>query len=82
MENLVINLYKQYLIIWHNPQKNTYYSKYVTGCYKDYYVGYKNSYDHEIILIIKISYEIPRFNPIKTLIKKLISLLYKIERRL
>jgi len=40
------------LIIWHNSKKNIYYYKVVKGYYVNYYVGYKNSYDHEVVLII------------------------------
>ena len=39
------------LIIWKKPN-NTYYHKFVKTHYTDYYVGYKNSYGHEVVYIL------------------------------
>ncbi len=49
------------LIVWHNLNKDTYYYKFITGCYTNYFIGYKNQYNHEIILIV----ESPYLQPIK-----------------
>lgn len=69
--------HKRYLIIWYNPNKDSYYYKYVNGFYQDYYVGFKNQYEHEVILIIKLIYHKYKL-PIKKRIKrKLISFLDK-----
>ena len=37
--------------IWYNPNKNKFYTKYVRTAFiaKDYKVGYKNSYGHELV---------------------------------
>lgn len=40
------------IIVWYNPKKNIYYYKKVKGFYADYYVGYVNSYGHEVVLLI------------------------------
>ena len=39
------------IVIWLKPN-GTIYHKYVSGFYTSYYIGYKNSYDHEVIYII------------------------------
>lgn len=44
-------MYKK-IIIWYNPNKKTYYYKLVWGFYADYYIGYKNQFNHEVVLII------------------------------
>ena len=49
------------LIVWHNLNKDTYYYKFITGRYTNYFIGYKNQYNHEIILIV----ESPYLQPIK-----------------
>ncbi len=49
------------LIVWHNLNKDTYYYKFITGCYTNYNIGYKNQYNHEIILIVSN----PELQPIK-----------------
>lgn len=50
------------IIIWFNPRKKEYYYRVVKYSYTDYYVGYRNAYDHEIVLIIHdlyFQYKIP-----------------------
>lgn len=39
------------IIVWRRPD-NTYYYKEVGGYYRPYSIGYRNSYDHEVIVII------------------------------
>lgn len=73
------------IIVWHNLNKNTYYYKIVKCSYINYYVGYKNQYDHEIILIIDIYNEFTQFYKMplkKRVIKKLISFLHKLDKKL
>lgn len=53
------------LIVWFNPNKNTYYYKIVWGWYANYYIGYRNQYNHVVVLIIdKIEFRIPK-EPLK-----------------
>lgn len=57
------------IIIWKKPN-NTYYYKIIKGHYIPYEVGYKNSYGHEIVLIISnLEYRV-RKTPIKKRIKR------------
>lgn len=62
-------------IIWLKPN-NQYYYRLVKGTYKNYYVGYKNQYDHEIILIISCSYKKKFSNPIKRNVRRFLYWLY------
>ena len=39
------------IVIWRKPD-NTYYYRIIKGHYFDYEIGHKNSYEHEIVLII------------------------------
>ena len=40
------------ILLWFNPNDSTFYTKYYTSYFCcDYYVGYKNSYNHEVITI-------------------------------
>lgn len=41
------------LVVWKRPN-NTIYHKFVKGYYNDYYIGFKNSFDHIIIYITKV----------------------------
>lgn len=68
---------RKLLIIWHKPIDNVYYYKLVNGFYANYNVGFKNSYGHEIILIIPVDFEIKKPTLKKRLIKRLISFLEK-----
>ncbi len=82
---ITISRYKRYIIIYEKIERGTpyksYYYRYVNGYYKDYYVGYKNQYNHKIILIIELEFEKQK-TPLKIkLIRKLILLLEKLERR-
>ena len=42
--------------IWYNPNKKKFYTKYVRTAFiaRDYKVGYKNSYGHELIALYAI----------------------------
>lgn len=39
------------LVIWHNLTRDTYYYKFYR--FFDFEVGYKNQYNHEVIIILK-----------------------------
>lgn len=41
------------LYVWHNLNNDTYYYRVTSGTYKDYKVGDKNSYNHEVVLIVE-----------------------------
>jgi hypothetical protein len=41
------------LYVWHNLNNDTYYYKVNSGTYKNYKVGDKNSYNHELVLIVE-----------------------------
>lgn len=41
----------KFYVIWRRPN-NTYYFRLVKGTYMEYYVGYINQYNHEVVLII------------------------------
>lgn len=62
---------KNKIIVWYNPHKDSYYYRYVTGIYRDYQIGYTDSYDHVVILIID---DEKIFEP--TVIKYRVSLFY------
>lgn len=68
------------IIVWYNPNKKTYYYKIVSGFYRDYKVGLKNNYGHEIVIIIKGVYTLkPRLSLKTKIINKLIRFLEKIK---
>lgn len=71
------------IIVWLKPNSHTYYYKIVRGFYADYYVGYKNSYNHEVILIIDVYRDlVHKEKLLKKVLKKLISFLQKINSKL
>lgn len=72
---------KRLLIVWFNPNKLSYYYSYVSGFYQDYYVGFKNQYNHSIIMIFELVHNSTRQPLKKRLIRRLISYLEKVERR-
>lgn len=41
------------LYVWHNLKTDTYYYRVNSGGYKNYKVGDKNSYEHELVLIVE-----------------------------
>lgn len=67
------------LIIWFNPNKEIYYYKIVKVHYVDYFVGYENSYGHQVVLIIDdlIFQQKKKISLKKRLIKKIIRFLDK-----
>lgn len=71
------------IIVWYNPSKESYY--YRTVFYADkFYIGYKNQYNHEVILIIDIdvlTYH-THVSFRKRLIKRLLRFLEKINQKL
>lgn len=68
------------IIVWYNPGEKSYY--YRTVFYSErYYIGYKNNYNHEVILIIDIDVLTYHSHTSlrKRLIKHLICFLEKIK---
>jgi len=73
-------MYYRYLVVWHNLNNNSFYFKFLKHNYNNYYVGFVNQYNHEIILIQDVSSYITisrSFKPNykRIIIKKLISIL-------
>lgn len=71
------------LVVWYVPKKNYYYYKIINGGYRNYHVGLKNSYDHEIIIVVDDiyleQYKVSKFTQLKRRLKrKLISFLEKL----
>lgn len=68
------------IIVWQKSDK-TYRYKKVKGYYANYYVGFKNSYGHVVILVINLDDLVYyRQKPLKTrLINKLICILEKLK---
>ena len=68
------------IIVWYNPTKKNYYYKKIKGYYNEYYVGFKNQYEHEVILNIDIhEFMNNGQNTKERVIDKLISILNKIR---
>ena len=66
------------IIVWHNLNKDIFYYKIVKGYYTDYKIGYKNQYNHEVILIIDdVYFETYKIPLKKRLLRKIISFLEK-----
>lgn len=71
----------KFIIVWLNRNNNEYYFKKVKGTYIEYYVGYVNQYNHEVLLVINI-HDLCSINklPLKTrIIDRLIGLLNKLK---
>ena len=72
------------ITIWFNPNKKEYYYKLLTNyCFQS--PGYKNGYDHELILVIDIYKDIvkrKRMPIYLKLLKKFISFLKKLDNRI
>ena len=67
------------IVVWRNKER--FYYKKVKGFYCEYYVGMKNQYDHEVILIIEVSEFIKDRKAFKTrIIDKLVTWLEKIKK--
>jgi len=74
-------MYRRYLVVWFNPNKNVYYYKLLKFNSNEYYVGFVNQYNHIVVLIDKIQFEYSKrlSIPVKTRIKKsMISFIEKI----
>lgn len=71
------------LVVWYDPNKNLYYYKLVYDFSKKYHVGFKNQYNHEVILTIDVYKELIYKCPfIKKVLRKIISFLHKIYNKL
>lgn len=75
------------IVVWYNPNKKKYYYRIVHGLYYDYKPGLKNNYNHEVILVINLSTICnscfhTTYNPIKLVLRRLISFLQNIQKRL
>lgn len=72
------------IVIWYNPNKNTYYFKYVNNIFDLYYVGKKNQYNHIVILVINLYKEniICKQSILKRVLNKIICFLQNIYRKL
>lgn len=77
------------IVIWHNPNRNTYYYKIIKGSYKTYDVGFVNQYNHEVIMVINITdicsscyWNKRRFLFFHKVLRKFISFLQKIDKKL
>lgn len=56
----------KHLVVWHKPKDDSYYYRIVTSDYAEYRVGFRNGYDHEVVLVIDdIFYREPRKKSIK-----------------
>ena len=66
------------IIVWYNPNKEVYYYRVVKCNYVEYTVGFKNSYNHEIVLVIDDFFvQHNHYSLKKRLIKKIIRFLDK-----
>lgn len=65
------------IIVWYNPNKDVYYYKVSSGTYAKYFVGFRNQYNHEIVLIIdSVFYRKPqKLSMKKRVLRKAISFL-------
>ncbi len=71
------------IVVWFNPNKKIYYYRIIKGFYKRYYVGYKNQYNHEVILVIPLKYEMFYKRPLrKKVLMRFISFLQNIEKKI
>lgn len=70
------------IVIYHNPRKNEYYYKIVKGYYRKYAVGQKNRYGHIILLVIEYKDIYKKPTLLRKVIKKLISFLQNIEKKI
>lgn len=67
--------------VWYNPNSKEYYYKLLTSRYFEN-VGYKNSYGHELILVIDVYKDIVKQRKIPIylrILKKFISFLQKLD---
>ncbi len=69
-----------YITVWYNPNKKTYYYKRISGWMSRHPVGYINQYGHEVILTIDLYKEYHRVPLKKRLITKAISFLERYNK--
>lgn len=72
------------ICIWYNPNTKEYYYKLLTSLYFEK-SGFKNSYGHELILVIDVYRDILRNRKMPfylKILKKFISLLQKLDNKL
>ena len=64
-------------VVWKKPDNEIYY-KFVKGTCKNYYIGYKNQYCHEVICIIKENYNYKKYYsfPLKRALRRFLRWLY------
>lgn len=70
------------IVIYYNPHKKEYYYKIVKGYYRKYVVGNKNKYGHITLLVIEYKDIYKRPTLLRKVIKKLISFLQNIEKKI
>lgn len=70
------------IVVWHNEKKDDYYYKTVHNySYQKYYTGYKNQYDHVVVLVINdIYFSKNKKNIKRRVLTKAISFLQKINK--
>ena len=70
------------IVVWYNRKKDLFYYKVVFN-YGQYYLGYKNQYNHEIVLIIYLYNDILKKDSfLKRVLNKIICFLQKIYKKL
>ena len=71
------------IVIWYNPNKDTYYWKLVYNLFDKYYVGYTNQYNHKVIIVIDLFKDVIKRVPLrKKVLRKLIFFLHRIEKNI
>lgn len=70
------------IVVWYNKKKDSYYYKVVFNL-DNYFVGKKNQYNHEVVLVIWLYKDIIKKDSfLKKVISKLICFLQYINRKL
>lgn len=72
-------MYK-YLCVWYNMNNNTFYYKFIRYHNEDYYVGFVNQYNHQLIIYDRVSFYVERVSLsyyTRKELRRLISLLEK-----
>lgn len=68
------------IVVWFNPRTKQYKYKIVNDCFDKFKVGFKNQYEHEVILVIDIYKDLFKKTPLKTkVIRRLIRFLQKFD---
>ena len=79
---MLVSRHHHLLVLWLKPKDNTYYLRLISGYSNSYYVGKINQYGHKIVYVEKLVYENYKLPLRHRLLRKLISFLEKIERRI